>query len=138
VVSSPTPGEQELMTALEAAGDAAVVLVDDADLLAMSPIDTMLRDIASSGRDRSVGLAVAGPAEALVSPLSTWLGQVRRSRKGLLLSPQTMGEGDVLGVRLPHNLIRVNRVPGRAFTVDDAGSLMTVLVPQTEAVDVQG
>lgn len=137
VLPSPTPSEQELQTALETVGGAAVVMVDDADLLSMSPVDAMLRDIASSGRDRSLGLAIAGPGEALVSPLSTWIGQVRRSRKGLLLSPQTIGEGDVLGLRLPHNLIRVNRVPGRAFTVDDAGSLMTVLVPETEAADAR-
>ncbi|KUN18372.1 cell division protein FtsY [Streptomyces antibioticus] len=137
VLTSPAPGEEELRAALETVGGVAVVMVDDADLLAMSPLDGMLRDIASSGRDRSVGLAVAGPAEALVSPLSTWIGQVRRSRKGLLLSPQTVSEGDVLGLRLPHNVIRVNRVPGRAFTVDEAGSLMTVLVPETEAADAR-
>ncbi|SNX88344.1 S-DNA-T family DNA segregation ATPase FtsK/SpoIIIE [Streptomyces sp. TLI_55] len=137
VLSSPAPGEEELRAALETVGGAAVVMVDDADLLGMSPLDGMLRDIASSGRDRSVGLAVAGPAEALVSPLSTWIGQVRRSRKGLLLSPQTISEGDVLGLRLPHNVIRVNRVPGRAFTVDEAGALMTVLVPETVAADAR-
>ncbi|MFF4354441.1 FtsK/SpoIIIE domain-containing protein [Streptomyces sp. NPDC001530] len=137
VLSSPAPGEEELRTALETVGGAAVVMVDDADLLAMSPLDGMLRDIASSGRDRCVGLAVAGPGEALVSPLSTWIGQVRRSRKGLLLSPQTISEGDVLGLRLPHNVVRVNRVPGRAFTVDEAGSLMTVLVPETVAADAR-
>jgi S-DNA-T family DNA segregation ATPase FtsK/SpoIIIE len=137
VLSSPAPAEEEFRAALETVGGTGVVMVDDADLLSMSPLDAMLRDIASSGRDRSVGLAVAGPAEALVSPLSTWLGQVRRSRKGLLLSPQTIGEGDVLGLRLPHNVIRVNRVPGRAFTVDEAGSLVTVLVPETEAADAR-
>ncbi|MEE4543153.1 FtsK/SpoIIIE domain-containing protein [Streptomyces sp. V4-01] len=137
VLASPAPGEQELLTALERVGGAAVVMVDDADLLSMSPVDAVLRDIASSGRDRSLGLAVAGPADALVSPLSSWIGQVRRSRRGLLLSPQTIGEGDVLGLRLPHNVVRVNRVPGRAFTVDDEGALMTVLVPETEAADAR-
>ncbi|WP_331737561.1 FtsK/SpoIIIE domain-containing protein [Streptomyces sp. NBC_00019] len=137
VLTSPSPSEQDLVAALEKAGAAAVVMVDDADLLSMSPVDTMLRDIASTGRDRSLGLAIAGPAEALVSPLSTWIGQVRRSRQGLLLSPQTMGEGDILGLRLPHNVIRVNRVPGRAFTVGDDGSLMTVLVPETGAADAR-
>jgi S-DNA-T family DNA segregation ATPase FtsK/SpoIIIE len=133
VITSLTPTEQDLMAALEAVGRGgpAVVLVDDADLLAMTPADNLLRDIASSGRDRSLGLVCAGPAEALVSPLSSWIGQVRRSRKGLLLSPQSIGEGDILGLRLPHNVIRVNRVPGRGFTTDSAGDLLTVLVPET-------
>ena len=55
----------------------------------------------------------------------------RRSRKGLLLSPQSIGEGDILGLRLPHNVVRVNRVPGRGFTTDASGTLFTVLVPET-------
>ncbi|MBY8883092.1 FtsK/SpoIIIE domain-containing protein [Actinacidiphila acidipaludis] len=132
VITSPAPTEQELTAALESVGGGpAVLLVDDADLLAMSPADNLLRDIATSGRDRSLGVAVAGPADALVSPLSAWIGQVRRSRKGLLLSPQSIGEGDILGLRLPHNVIRVNRVPGRGHTTDAAGALLTVLVPET-------
>ncbi|WP_405591333.1 FtsK/SpoIIIE domain-containing protein [Streptomyces sp. NBC_01190] len=132
VITSLSPTEQDLTAALEQVGGGpAVILVDDADLLAMTPADTMLRDIATSGRDRSLGLVCAGPAEALVSPLSSWLGQVRRSRKGLLLSPQSIGEGDILGLRLPHNVIRVNRVPGRGYTTDASGSLLTVLVPET-------
>ena len=57
---------------------------------------------------------------------------MRRSRKGLLLSPQTIGEGDILGVRLPHNVVRANRQPGRGYTSDArTGSLVTVLVPET-------
>jgi S-DNA-T family DNA segregation ATPase FtsK/SpoIIIE len=136
VVSSLTPTEPELKAALESVGGGpAVVVVDDADLLAMSPVDNLLRDIASSGRDRSLGLVCAGPAEAMLSPISGWIGQVRRSRKGLLLSPQSVGEGDILGLRLPHNAIRVNRVPGRGFTADNGGGLLTVLVPQTVAED---
>ena len=30
---------------------------------------------------------------------------VRRSRSGLLLSPQSQGDGDLLGVRLPRNMV---------------------------------
>ncbi|WP_256090188.1 FtsK/SpoIIIE domain-containing protein, partial [Actinacidiphila rubida] len=132
VITSLQPTEHDVTTALESVGGGpAVLLVDDADLLAMTPADNLLRDIAASGRDRSLGIAVAGPAEALVSPLSSWIGQVRRSRKGLLLSPQSVGEGDILGLRLPHNIIRVNRVPGRGYTTDVTGALLTVLVPET-------
>jgi S-DNA-T family DNA segregation ATPase FtsK/SpoIIIE len=64
--------------------------------------------------------------------MSSWIGQVRRTRKGLLLSPQTISEGDVLGVRLPHNVIRGSRVLGRGYTTDArTAELQTVLVPET-------
>nr|WSX75367.1 FtsK/SpoIIIE domain-containing protein [Streptomyces sp. NBC_00899] len=137
VVTSLSPTEQELTAALEEAGGApAVILVDDADLLSMTPADNWLRDVATSGRDRSLGVAVAGASESLVSPLSSWLGPVRRSRKGLLLSPQSIGEGDILGIRLPHNVIRTNRTPGRGYTTDASGGMLTILVPESDpAID---
>ncbi|MBV2356450.1 hypothetical protein KUM39_19050 [Streptomyces sp. J2-1] len=133
VITSLMPAEEDVRAALEEVGGGpAVVLVDDADLVPMTPADAVMREIAASGRDRGLGIVCAGPGEALVSPLSSWLGQVRRSRKGLLLSPQSIGEGDILGLRLPHNLIRSGRVTGRGYTTDDRGRLLTVLVPETD------
>jgi DNA segregation ATPase FtsK/SpoIIIE, S-DNA-T family len=107
--------------------------VDDADLLAQMPsADSVLREIASTGRDRGQGLAVAATAETLTSAGIGWLGQVRRVRKGLLLSPQSPGEGDLLGVRVPYDLLRGRPVPGRGLTVDPVtGALVSVLVPET-------
>jgi DNA segregation ATPase FtsK/SpoIIIE, S-DNA-T family len=134
VITSGNPMEHELKAALESVGGSpAVVLVDDADMLPTPPVDSILRAIATSGRDRGMGVVCAGPAEALVSPLSGWISQVRRSRRGLLLSPQTVSEGDILGVRLPHNVIRARRAAGRGFTTDpQTNALLTVVVPVTE------
>ncbi|GAA2367635.1 FtsK/SpoIIIE domain-containing protein [Streptomyces cuspidosporus] len=133
VVESPDPGADEVRQALEAEAGPVVVLVDDADLLAQMPsADSVLREIASTGRDRGQGLAVAATAETLTSAGIGWLGQVRRVRKGLLLSPQSPGEGDLLGVRVPYDLLRGRPVPGRGLTVDPAtGALVSVLVPET-------
>ncbi|MDW6064779.1 hypothetical protein SAZ11_51300 [Streptomyces sp. FXJ1.4098] len=113
VIETPDPGADEVRQALEAEAGPAVVLVDDADLLAQMPsADSVLREIASTGRDRGQGLAVAATAETLTSAGIGWLGQVRRVRKGLLLSPQSPGEGDLLGVRVPYDLLRGGRCRG--------------------------
>ncbi|MEW2033307.1 FtsK/SpoIIIE domain-containing protein [Streptomyces roseifaciens] len=133
VVAQADPSEEDVRAALDAGTGPAVVLVDDADLLSSMPAaDEVLRDIAATGRDRGIGLAAAGTPEALTSAGFGWLGQARRLRKGLLLAPQSPSEGDMLGVRLPYDLLRSRPVPGRGLTVDPVtGDLVSLLVPET-------
>jgi S-DNA-T family DNA segregation ATPase FtsK/SpoIIIE len=135
VLTSADPSAAELNAALEALSGPGVILVDDADLLAMMPAaDQVLRTVAASGRDRGLGLALAATPETLTSALSGWLGEARRHRKGVLLSPQNLLEGDLLGVRLPHSALRRGaRRPGHALTTHPrTGELVTVLIPETE------
>ncbi|MEC4020237.1 FtsK/SpoIIIE domain-containing protein, partial [Streptomyces sp. H27-D2] len=133
VLEAPDPMADEVREALAAGDGPAVLLVDDADLLAQMPsADSVLREIAATGRDRGLGLAAAATAETLTSAGIGWLGQVRRVRKGVLLSPQSPGEGDLLGVRIPYDLLRGRPTPGRGLTVDPVtGALVSVLVPET-------
>ena len=133
VITSAAPAEEEVRKALAAVGGApAVILADDVDLLASPPAETLLRDLASSGRDQGVGIACAGTPDALVTPRSGWVAQVRRSRQGVLLAPQSGLEGDIIGMRLPHTALRGARTPGRGLTAGEGGTaLLTVLVPET-------
>ncbi|MEV5988812.1 hypothetical protein AB0L85_28030 [Streptomyces sp. NPDC052051] len=91
-----------------------------------------MREVATTGRDRGIGLVAAATAETLTAVGIGWLGLVRRVRKGVLLSPQSPGEGDILGVRVPYDLLRGRPTPGRGLTVDPVtGALVSVLVPET-------
>ncbi|MFD7664092.1 FtsK/SpoIIIE domain-containing protein [Streptomyces sp. NPDC059788] len=133
VLQDPDPLADEVSAALNAEPGPAVVLVDDADLLSQLPAaDAALREVATTGRDRGIGLVAAATAETLTSVGIGWLGLVRRVRKGVLLSPQSPGEGDILGVRVPYDLLRGRPTPGRGLTVDPVtGALVSVLVPET-------
>ncbi|MFE7317592.1 FtsK/SpoIIIE domain-containing protein [Streptomyces sp. NPDC057555] len=133
VLEAVDPSNDEVTEALEAQSGPVVVLVDDADMLAQLPsADPVLREIATTGRDRGIGLVAAGTPETLTGASIGWLGQVRRVRKALLLSPQSPSEGDLLGVRVPYDLLRSRPQPGRGLTVDPVtGTLVSVLVPQT-------
>ncbi|MEU2791866.1 FtsK/SpoIIIE domain-containing protein [Streptomyces sp. NPDC007100] len=133
VIQDPDPLADEVTAALTAEPGPAVVLVDDADLLSQLPAaDAALREVATTGRDRGIGLVAAATAETLTSVGIGWLGLVRRVRKGVLLSPQSPGEGDILGVRVPYDLLRGRPTPGRGLTVDPvSGALVSVLVPET-------
>lgn len=133
VIQDPDPLADEVTAALNAEPGPAVILVDDADLLAQLPAaDAALREVATTGRDRGIGLVAAATAETLTSVGIGWLGLVRRVRKGVLLSPQSPSEGDILGVRVPYDLLRGRPTPGRGLTVDPvSGALVSVLVPET-------
>ncbi|GAA2680080.1 FtsK/SpoIIIE domain-containing protein [Streptomyces lunalinharesii] len=133
VLARTNPSAEELRGAIEELGGPAVVLVDDADLIENFPAaEPVLKDLIASGRDRGLGLACAATAETLTNCLSGWLSEAKRGRKGILLSPQSMMEGDLIGARLAHNLLRVNRPAGRGLTTDpQTGALITVLVPET-------
>ncbi|MGW1994987.1 FtsK/SpoIIIE domain-containing protein [Embleya sp. NPDC001921] len=119
--------------AVEDLAGPAVVLIDDADLLSDmgSMVGYALREVIGSGRDRGVGLAYAATAETLLQSLSGWLGDVRRNRQGILLSPQLGGEGDLIGARLPTERVRQPLRIGHAWIRDRKGFLAPVLVPET-------
>ncbi|MEU5159064.1 FtsK/SpoIIIE domain-containing protein [Streptomyces sp. NPDC020875] len=134
VLDHPDPLDDEVRAALDAGSGPAVVMVDDADLLAQLPAaNQILQETAATGRDRGIGLVAAGTPETLTAAGIGWLGQARRLRKGMLLAPQSPGEGDLLGVRVPYDLLKSRPVPGRGLTVDPVtGTLVSVLVPRTE------
>ncbi|ONH33777.1 FtsK/SpoIIIE domain-containing protein [Pseudofrankia asymbiotica] len=113
-------------------GRRVVVLVDDIDLLGFSsPLDAPLRAIVATGRDRGIGLGYAGNGETISQSISGWIGEAKRSRQGVLLAPQSALEGDLLGTRIPHSLLRTGVRPGRGHVVDATGTLRTITIPLT-------
>jgi S-DNA-T family DNA segregation ATPase FtsK/SpoIIIE len=81
-----------------------VVLVDDAELLLDTPLDDRLGRVVRAARDADQAVVAAGTTGDLASQYRGFVVDVRRSRSGLLLSPQSQGDGDLLGVRLPRNM----------------------------------
>ncbi|GGL12032.1 cell division protein FtsK [Sphaerisporangium melleum] len=113
--------------------DNAVILVDDAELFMQSEIDSDLALLARGGAGNGWGLVLAGNAEALSLGLAGWIGQVKRNRTGMLLSPQSLSDGEVIGVRLTRGLIGQAPQPGRGLLHLGDGTLTTVQVPSTES-----
>ena len=60
-----------------------------------------------------------------------WVTAAKRARRGLLLAPKSLQEGDMIGIRLPVHLIRATPVTGRGWTTGRAGEAMAVQVPLT-------
>jgi S-DNA-T family DNA segregation ATPase FtsK/SpoIIIE len=131
VLTDLDPSAQQVQAALEEFTGPRVVVVDDADLLAMPACDRVLKEIAVSGRDRGLGLLYGGPADSLQVAMGSWVTAAKRSRRGLLLAPKSLQEGDMIGVRLPVHLVRSAPVVGRGWTTGPSGEVMAIQVPLT-------
>ncbi|WP_371782019.1 FtsK/SpoIIIE domain-containing protein [Streptosporangium subroseum] len=111
--------------------DSAVIVVDDAELFMQSEIDADLALLARGGAGSGWGLVLAGNAEALSFGLAGWIGQVKRNRAGMLLSPQSLSDGEVIGVKVSRGLVGQAPQPGRGLMHLGDGTLTTVQVPNT-------
>uniref|UniRef100_UPI0016726D63 FtsK/SpoIIIE domain-containing protein n=1 Tax=Streptomyces sulfonofaciens TaxID=68272 RepID=UPI0016726D63 len=116
--------------------DHAVVVVDDAELFIGTEIDSDLALLARGGAGNGWGLVVAGNAESLSLSLAGWIGQVKRNRTGMLLSPQSLTDGDVIGVRLTRGLVGAAPQPGRGLLHLGDGTLTSVQVPLSDVADL--
>jgi len=74
-------------------------------------------------------LVLGGQAEGIATGLSGWQVDAKRSRQGVLLSPQQTTDGDLIGVRLPRSIAGQPVQPGRGLVHLGDGSLLTVAVP---------
>lgn len=131
VLTEADPSADTVRAALDALPGPRVVVIDDADLLTSAAADKLLKEIAVSGRDQGLGLVYAASAEGLQSGMSGWTLAVRRTRRGLLLAPKNLAEGDLIGVRLMPSVVRGSTHPGRAWTAGPGGSLLALQVPLT-------
>jgi S-DNA-T family DNA segregation ATPase FtsK/SpoIIIE len=116
-----------LSRALERDGP-VVVLLDDAELLRDCPAATLLAQLVT-GAVPGRALVVAGSPEGLGGGFTGWHVQARQARQGLLLSPRSVADGELLGCRLPRHALGGPVLPGRGLAHLGDGRLVPVQVP---------
>ncbi|MDV9175198.1 hypothetical protein R6V09_34445, partial [Streptomyces sp. W16] len=89
--------------------------------------------LARGGAGTGWGVLAAGNAESLALSLAGWMGQVKRNRTGMLLSPQGLSDGEVIGVKLSRGVVGQAPQPGRGLLHLGDGTLRSVQVPLLEA-----
>ncbi|MBK5307468.1 MAG: FHA domain-containing protein [Frankiaceae bacterium] len=82
----------------------AALLIDDADLLVDSPLAYLLEKAVREMRDSHVCVVAAGTTDELVTGYRGFVMELRRAKHGILLSPQSASDGDLLGVRLSRSV----------------------------------
>jgi S-DNA-T family DNA segregation ATPase FtsK/SpoIIIE len=104
-----------------------LVVIDDAGEIHDAATWFALEQLVRLGRDRGIRMAVGsetGAARMLTNP---WLREMRKDGHGLLLMPESLSDGELLGVTLPRRQPVAMR-PGRGFLAT-RGQATLVQVP---------
>jgi S-DNA-T family DNA segregation ATPase FtsK/SpoIIIE len=80
-----------------------VVLVDDADQLVESEVDTLLTTMAAQPED-GWGVLASGSTDEFAATYRGLSMTLRRSRCGVLLCPRRPGDGELFGIRVSRGL----------------------------------
>jgi len=135
VSTAADPRPEELAELLNGVTGPLALLVDDAELLHPSDAQPLLQQVLRDGRDVGHVLVLAGTTEDLVGAFRGFTVDARKSRTGMILSPESHAQGDLLGVRLPRSAA-FSGPPGRALLVQ-GGSAVLVQVPLVTAAELQ-
>ena len=122
-------GEAEFAEALSSFRRPGVVLIDDAELLRDCGAASELSRLVTRGSDDGRALVLGGDAESIGVGFSGWQVEAKRARRGCLTAPATIPEGDLIGVRLPRDVLGQPPRPGRCLLHTGDGKLITVSVP---------
>jgi S-DNA-T family DNA segregation ATPase FtsK/SpoIIIE len=105
------------------------VMIDDAELLRDCGAAGELSRLVTRGSDAGRALVLGGDAESIGVGFSGWQVEAKRARRGCLTAPATIPEGDLIGIRLPRDVLGQPPRPGRCLLHTGDGKLMTVSVP---------
>jgi S-DNA-T family DNA segregation ATPase FtsK/SpoIIIE len=125
-VLGPADGDP-LRRFLETDGGAPrMVVVDDADLLLDTSVDTALAAYLHGAADPGTAILAAGGTADLLATFRGFTIPLRRERRGVLLCPAGPLDGDLFGVRLRRG---TTGRPGRGVLVH-GGETTTIQVAQ--------
>ncbi len=125
----PGLGAAEFAGAVAEFTGPGVVIIDDAEQHRDCDAESELSKLINFGADAGLGLVIGGDAEALSGGFGGWHVEARRARRGCLIAPRSLPEGDLIGVRLPRSVTGEPVRPGRALLNTGDGNLVTVTVP---------
>jgi S-DNA-T family DNA segregation ATPase FtsK/SpoIIIE len=121
----------DLQAALDSLRGPGAILIDDAELLKSCAAGDVLANLCRHGIDSHRALVLAGDVESVCSGFSGWQLEAKKGRRGALLGPHGISDGDLIGVRLPRRAAPTGQQtqPGRALLHLGDGELITVQVP---------
>lgn len=114
VFTDPTTPAATFDELVETAGRPVLVLIDDGEgLRDCAGGDFFLR--VARGQVPDAFVVLGGNSEGVGAGLSGWQPEMKKARQGLLLSPQGISDGELIGTRLPRNIIGLPVAVGRGW-----------------------
>ncbi|MEV6761012.1 FtsK/SpoIIIE domain-containing protein [Streptomyces sp. NPDC051105] len=124
--------EDELTEVIASASPAEpiVVLVDDAEVLDDCDAEDVFKRIVESGVEEGLAVVIAGDEDEICDGFSGWQVDAKKARRGILLSPQESGSGELIGIRTTRAMVGGPIQPGRGMLHLGSGEHVTVTTPQ--------
>lgn len=109
--------------------DPIVVIVDDGEVLEDCDAERSLKRLVQRGSERGLALVIGGDEEEVCGGFSGWQVEAKKGRRGLLLSPQDSGAGELIGIRTSRSMVGGPITPGKGLLHLGSGEHVTVTVP---------
>ncbi|WSY19066.1 FtsK/SpoIIIE domain-containing protein (plasmid) [Embleya sp. NBC_00896] len=129
VFASAQVGAEDFRTVLDKLTGPGVVIADDAELLRECDAAADLLLLVRRSLRPDLGLVVGGDADGVCAGFSGWQVEAKKAKRGLLLSPQNLVDGELFGARLPRALVGQPVQAGRGVLHLGGGDLTAVQVP---------
>ncbi|HEV3381417.1 MAG TPA: FtsK/SpoIIIE domain-containing protein [Trebonia sp.] len=123
--------EEQFAEALASFSGPGVVVMDDAEMLRDCDASGELSRLIAFGADSQRALVFGGDAQNLGVGFGGWQVDGKKARRGCLIAPSTLPEGDLIGARLTRGMLGETPRPGRCLLNVGDGTLLTVTVPMT-------
>ena len=133
MVTSADLTEEDIRPHLEPDGTPVVLIIDDGEMVMDSPAKLWLRTFIRSAGDNRRALILGGNSAEICAGFAGWQVDVKKNRRGALLSPQNTVDGDLLGVRVARSMVSARVSPGRALAHLGTGDLLTLQIPEAPA-----
>jgi S-DNA-T family DNA segregation ATPase FtsK/SpoIIIE len=134
VISSDNPKDAEFAELVDPGDGPVALLIDDAESWKDVPARDWLRQLIRQASGTRRAVVIAGEISSVAMGFSGWQVEIKKNRRGALLSPPTISAGDLVGVRLTRAHLAERVVPGAAKVHLGDGTLQSVQIPQAEAV----
>jgi S-DNA-T family DNA segregation ATPase FtsK/SpoIIIE len=89
-----------------------------------------LKELVRDARQRGVGIVLGGEISQVASGFSGWQVEIRKNRSGILLSPQAVSDGDLVGARISRSSLVTGVQPGRGYANLGDGELTLLQLPE--------
>jgi S-DNA-T family DNA segregation ATPase FtsK/SpoIIIE len=110
-------------------GDGPVVLViDDGELLKDIDAKDYLKALTRTAGDTRRAIVLGGDSSEIGSGFSGWQVELK-GRQGVVISPQGVSDGELIGVRMPRSSTGASQQAGRVLANLGDGVLRTIQVP---------
>jgi S-DNA-T family DNA segregation ATPase FtsK/SpoIIIE len=129
VIADGTTSAEDMKALVESSPAPVVVMVDDGEGLRDTGAAPYFLEVLRGATPTPVGLVLAGDADGICGGLTGWQVEAKKSRQGLLLSPQGFNDGDLVGLRLSRSALGQPVQPGLGWLHLGDGNLVRVAVP---------